>query len=630
MADCATLSQEHIDRLLQEEDVVSLFRAQKSSLKPSAQGSIRSIVDNFSSGDEEHVTTPFLRDQDITSRFLDSEIPENPIELQEYLENIVPSFVRDSVHVGCSRQIGHMTGTLPSYIPALAELVTKMNQNVVKTETANTVTRLEKQVGTNIHRLIYKKSPKFYEDLLQDTEVIPGTFTSGGTIANITGLWIARNGALGPDQANNFKGVEQCGMLRAAAHYGYTNAVIVGSAMMHYSLKKAADVLGIGVEGLETCGYDENFRVNVDEVEQKLEECKRNKVCVIAVVGIAGATETGSIDDLQALAALARKYGTHFHVDAAWGGPCLFSETLSRHMAGIELADTVTIDGHKQLFMPMGCGMLVLRNPAQCSLISKTASYIIRKGSSDMGRFTLEGSRPANAIYMHANLSCIGAKGYAALMNRSARICRYMASTLRKHGAFDVLFEPMTNILLYRYVPASMRDRLLGDTPRPDLLSDEEWKELDEVNVKLQAQQKLEGSTFVSRTSVNEVRYGRRLVAMRVVIGNPITEEEDIDEVIADQLRILSSWSDVEAQAPSPTKQRSSRAFKKEGAQEEYWRGYWERMPPAARSFFMDDMARFQSSLVAPSLPSQLQGSSSSTTASSASVSEHDGDAEEF
>lgn len=94
MADCSILSQEHIDRLLQEEDVVSLFRAQKSSLKSSAHGNIRSIVDNFSSGDEEHVTSPFLRDQDITSRFLDSEIPENPIELQEYLENIVPSFVR--------------------------------------------------------------------------------------------------------------------------------------------------------------------------------------------------------------------------------------------------------------------------------------------------------------------------------------------------------------------------------------------------------------------------------------------------------------------------------------------------------------------------------------------------------
>merc|ERR1712127_854633 len=166
------------------------------------------------------------------------------------------------------------------------------------------------------------------------------------------------------------------------------------------------------------------------------------------------------------------------------------------------------------------------------------------------------------------------------LMNRSARVCRYMASTLRKIGAFDVLFTPMTNILLYRYVPPSMRDRLLegrllGESPTRDL-SDAEWDELDALNIKLQEQQKLEGSTFVSRTSVNEVRYGKRLVALRVVIGNPITEEEDIDEVITDQLRILKTWSETQAEPPISSRQgvakRSTRdrgVLKSEGSQEE-------------------------------------------------------------
>merc|ERR1712113_430829 len=208
-----------------------------------------------------------------------------------------------------------------------------------------------------------------------------------------------------------------------------------------------------------------------------------------------------------------------------------------------------------------------------------------------------------------------------------------MASTLRGIGAFDVLFEPMTNILLYRYVPPSMRDHLLGDTPRPDLLSDEEWKELDEVNVKLQEQQKLEGSTFVSRTSVYEMRYGRRLVALRVVIGNPITEEEDIDEVIMDQLRILGTWSETDVPVSRPGKEPVSPSnrcvLKSEGAQEEFWSNYWERMSPAAKLFFMDDMARFQSTLVAACLPTgvQCKEKSGSTTASSASLSEH-GDTE--
>lgn len=600
----ATMEGDVQDRLSQEETIVSLFRSTSSvpsECETTARDDILNIVDAYAKhSDAECVSTPLLHDSAIQGRFLHSEIPESPVPLNQYLKEIVPTFVKDSVNVGCSRQIGHMTGTLPHYMPPLAELVTSMNQNVVKTETANTVTRLEKQVISCIHRLIYKMPSNFYDNMIQDTEVTAGVFTSGGTVANITGLWIARNGSMGPDPAGNFEGVEDCGMLQAAAHYGYTDAVIIGSAMMHYSLKKAADVLGIGVKGLVTCGYDENYRVRVEEVEQKLQECQQKKVCVIAVVGIAGATETGSVDDLQALASLAKKYKTHFHVDAAWGGPCLFSSSLSQSMAGIEKADTVTIDGHKQLFMPMGCGMLMIRQPDKCNLISKTASYIIRQGSADLGRFTLEGSRPGNAIYMHANLTCIGARGYASLMDRSARICRYMASSLRASGAFDVLFEPMMNILLYRYVPAGLRGCLLaggGYNADAKALTEQDWQEIDDANVKLQERQKLEGRTFVSRTSVFHKPYGRRIVALRVVIGNPITEEVDIDEVIADQLHIVEGRD----------KPQVNTELRSPAHQEQYWRKYWDRMPEAARLFFMDDVSRFRASLVAPSKPSQLE-----------------------
>ncbi|CAE8583764.1 unnamed protein product [Polarella glacialis] len=529
--------------------------------------------------------------------------------LEEYLNSVLPRFVHDSTHVACSRQfgaqfkesqlysarIGHMTGSLPHYVPPLAELVTAMNQNVVKTETSKTVTLLEKQVTASIHRLIYNRSSAFYEKMLQDTDQTMGMFTSGGTIANITGLWVARNVALGPDPDRNFAGVEKCGMMRAGLHYGYCGAAIIGSALLHYSLKKAADVLGLGVDGMITCSYDANYQVIIEEVESRLQECAANNICVIALVGIAGATETGSVDDLQALAELAKSYGTHFHVDAAWGGPCLFSRTLSPMLRGIESADSVTIDGHKQLFMPMGSGMLLLRDPEKSNMVSKTASYIIRQGSSDLGRFTLEGSRPGAAIYMHANLSCIGARGYEALMDRSVRVCRYMAQALRsmRSGTFEVLFEPMINILLYRYVPQRLRSRLSCEKGRTQL-SEEDWRELDEANASLQDRQKAEGRTFVSRTSVLDVRHGRRLVALRVVIGNPLTEESDIDEVIADQLRITGDCD------LAPQIHRSRSCLQEGDERAEYWRKYWDRMPEAARLFFLNNSERFRASLVAP------------------------------
>jgi len=572
------------EKLAKESSVVNLFRRASSEIKPTSQhvhSSIRSAAEDFVGESEGFVHTPQITQEDIMQRFAFAAIPRDPLPLDAYLELALPAFVNDSTRVACSRQIGHMTGSLPSYLPPLAELVTAMNQNVVKSETSKTVTMLEKQVTASIHRLIYNLDDKFYVTATNDPDIALGMFTSGGTIANITGLWAARNRVLGPDEAGGFAGVEQRGLLEAALHYGYKGAVVIGSDLMHYSFKKATDVLGIGVQGLVTCSHDDRYRVRVHEVEEKILDCKARGICVLAVVGIAGATETGAIDDLDALASISEKHGVPFHVDAAWGGPALFSADLAPMLKGIERADSVTIDGHKQLFMPMGCGMLLLKDPNNSNYISKTASYIIRQGSNDLGRFTLEGSRPANAVYMHANLSCIGASGYEALMNRSVRICRYMALTLQKSGAFEILFEPMMNILLYRFVPSHLREKLLKQNQE---LTDEEWTCVDSANAALQEQQKAEGHTFVSRTSVEDAKHGRRLVALRVVIGNPLTEEADIDDVIADQFRIVNEEKPAAVDSPA----------KAEDMGEEYWCQYWRKMPDAAKQFYMNDAARFR------------------------------------
>ena len=178
------------------------------------------------------------------------------------------------------------------------------------------------------------------------------------------------------------------------------------------------------------------------------------------------------------------------------------------------------------------------QDPEKCRYVAKTASYIIRKGSMDAGRFTLEGSRPGNVVFMHANMNCIGSAGFELLMDRGARICQYMASTLEVTGFFEVCFKPMMNILLYRFVPSAIRaTHFVGG--RTTGLSDDDAEKMNAANVWLQETQKAEGRTFVSRTTVFDVKHGRQLVSLRVVIGNPLTTEADIDEVIADQLRIL-------------------------------------------------------------------------------------------
>eukprot|EP00450_Noctiluca_scintillans_P036604 CAMPEP_0194552712 /NCGR_PEP_ID=MMETSP0253-20130528/96863_1 /TAXON_ID=2966 /ORGANISM="Noctiluca scintillans" /LENGTH=576 /DNA_ID=CAMNT_0039400185 /DNA_START=75 /DNA_END=1805 /DNA_ORIENTATION=+ len=528
-----------------EDEVVSLFRPVVSDVQnqPSSDGQrqhrsqLREFADNYAVESTRMVHTPNVSEKDILARFANVHVPSGALPVQEYLQSVMRDFVDDSTRVFCSKQIGHMAANLPYYMPPLAELVTAMNQNTVKVETAKTVASLERQVCTWLHRLVYQRDDAFYSSALENSEVVTGMLGSGGTVANITGLWVARNRVLGPDPECGFKGVEHTGLLRAVKHYGYSNVVVVGSELMHYSMKKATDLLGLGVQGLVTVPFDNNYRVRVDLLAQKVEELKASGACVVAIVGVAGATETGSIDDLDALANIAQEHGIHFHVDGAWGAPGLFSQDMRKAMTGIERADSVTVDGHKQLFVPMGSGVLLLKDPECCRFVAKTASYIIRKGSMDAGRFTLEGSRPGNAIYMHANMKCIGSAGFEMIVNRTSRMCRHMAHTLEATGIFEVVLQPQMNILLYRFVPQNLRHKVFGGAT----LTEKEYEALDGANVWLQETQKSDGRTFVSRTTVFDPRHGRHLVSLRVVIGNPLTDESDIDAVISDQFLILEA-----------------------------------------------------------------------------------------
>merc|ERR1712224_733202 len=356
--------------------------------------------------------------------------------------------------------------------------------------------------------------------------------------------------------------------------------------------------------GLVKVPVNSNYQVDLDMMEAKIVEAMEDRTLIAAVVGICGTTETGAIDDLKGMADLAAKYGIHFHVDAAWGGPCIFSN-LHRHKAkGIELADSVTLDGHKQLWLPMGCGMVFLKNPYAVNAVSKTANYIIRKDSYDLGKFTIDGSRGAQAIYLHANLALLGLRGYEVLYDRTVRIARYMARCILTSTDFELLVKPMSNILLYRWIPASLRKKAWDAT-----LTDDENEVINEANRKLQDLQKQRGKTFVSRTTINAPQYSQKpIVGLRVVIGNPLTTEDDIDAVFWDQDAIIrekvistdvTMWSEAiiikDFDVPNPdasTEGRNNTNFCVDAM--------WAQMKPAQRFIFGNDIDSFYEAMITP------------------------------
>jgi glutamate decarboxylase len=307
---------------------------------------------------------------------------------------------------------------------------------------------------------------------------------------------------------------------------------------MHYSLEKGADLLGLGTDALIRVPVDRDGRMRVHEVRRTLAACRARGDVVIALVGVAGTTDTGAIDPLVELGAIAREAGIHFHVDAAWAGPILFSPLHRHKLAGIELADSVTIDGHKQLYLPMGVGMLALRDPDAARVIEKQAQYIIRADSVDLGRRSLEGSRPGMALYLHAALHILGASGYAWLLDEGIRKAAWTADRLRAHAEFELLAEPQTHIVNYRYVPPPLRDKA-----RRRGLDRDEQDAIGRLNQRLQERQKADGTTFVSRTTLRHTAHGDDLpiVSLRAVLANPLTTESHIDRMLELQTQIATS-----------------------------------------------------------------------------------------
>ncbi len=366
---------------------------------------------------QNHITATERSLSDIESDFSDPAIPEDPAFVSDHTQFLLDKLVAQSVHTASPRFIGHMTSALPYFLMPLSKIMIGLNQNTVKIETSKAFTPLERQVLGMLHNLIYQQDDAFYQSWMHSANHSLGAFCSGGTVANITALWVARNNVLKPD--GDFPGINKAGLFGAMRHYGYRDLAVLVSERGHYSLGKAADVLGIGRDQLISIPADSQNRICIDALEDTLAQLNHDNIKPVAIVGVAGTTETGSIDPLNALADIAEREGIHFHVDAAWGGATLMSNNQRHKLAGIERADSVTIDAHKQLYVPMGAGMVLFKDPSVVASIEHHAEYILRKGAKDLGSHTLEGSRSGMAMLVFACMNIISRRGYELLIDQS-------------------------------------------------------------------------------------------------------------------------------------------------------------------------------------------------------------------
>lgn len=497
----------------------------------------RHLSDNISDFLSQHVVTKKTSLEEIEKDFFSAAVPDSPEFVSEHAESLLTKLVAHSVNTYSPTFIGHMTSALPYFHLTLAKLLVGLNQNLVKIETSKAFTPLERQTLGMMHNLIYQQDDKFYENYLHSADHSLGSFCSGGTVANITALWVARNQLLSAD--GDFHGVSKAGLAAAYRHYGYDNIGVMSSNRGHYSLSKTVDILGIGRNNMLTV-HSPNQKLDPHQALKLGKAYQESGSKLLAIVGIAGTTETGHVDPLDELADVAKELGCWFHVDAAWGGATLFSERYRGKLAGIEKADSVTIDAHKQMYVPMGAGMALFKDPKHSNAVRHHAQYILREGSKDLGATTLEGSRNGMALMVYSSLHILGRRGYELLINKSIELALEYAAMINAHPDFELTTQPTLSLLTYRLRPHALSG--LEDMPASYVTNIN--KKLDSLTVSVQKQQREAGKSFVSRTRIEIEKYnGQVITVFRVVLANPLTTKEHLSHILEEQINIASGNS---------------------------------------------------------------------------------------
>ncbi len=472
-------------------------------------------------------------------------IPREPSLLKDLFSEIQDKIISHSVKVSSPYYIGHMTSAIPYYSIFIEMIIAALNQNQVKIETAKASTFVERELISWIHRLIYQFDDHFYAASIQDRNVALGNITLDGTLANLTALLVARNKHF--PAHDHFGGISEEGIFEAYRRFGIERSVVFISQRGHYSIDKVNAILGIGRSNIIKIPVDRHNKIDIAFLQKEIDGIEsRNKTArfktrILAIVGIAGTTETGNIDDLDALSRCARNCGAHFHVDAAWGGPVLFVNQYRHLFKGIEQADSVTFDSHKLLYLPLSMGMVLFRDRHDLEHIKHNAAYILRKDSYDLGRFTVEGSRPFSALRPWVAMKVFGSEGFRLLFENAFQLTDVFQKMITEHLDFELLNIPELFIINYRFLPREQNqriERILDETGGNynDAGIVEINRILNDINKDLHRALRREDNSFVSRTILESTIYqGQEILSLRAVTINPLTDNRILTEILSEQ-----------------------------------------------------------------------------------------------
>jgi aromatic-L-amino-acid decarboxylase len=274
-----------------------------------------------------------------------------------------------------------------------------------------------------------------------------GSFTSGGTISNITALAVARERAIPGSRAAGLSG---------------QRVRVYCSREAHYSVTRAAELLGIGRDNVYGVDIDELRRMDAADLSRQIDEDLAGGITPIAVIATGGTTLTGAVDPLDAIADVCEPRGVWLHVDGAYGLPAAASRTSGFRFAGLDRVDSLTIDAHKWLFVPKACSAILVRRTADlAATFAHDEAYIPHEQETlNAVDITLEYSRPLRALKMWLAFRVHGAEAFREAIDRNIQQAHLLYALAGADPEFETrAHPPQLSIVPIRHVRPECPDR---------------------------------------------------------------------------------------------------------------------------------------------------------------------------
>jgi aromatic-L-amino-acid decarboxylase len=345
-----------------------------------------------------------------------------------------------------------------------------------------------------------------------------GVLTSGCSAANLIALAVARNTkAEGDIRRRGLQGID-------------TPMVLYGSEEIHSSLQKAVELLGLGSDCLHTVAVDDRFRIDTEELQEAIAADRKRGSFPFCIIGAAGTTNTGAIDDLQTLADISEREGLWFHVDGAFGAWGVLTPLARERLRGLERADSLALDLHKWMYMPYEIGCVLVRDKRRHrETFSLTPAYLAH-GEGGLGLtggdlpwfsdYHFQLSRGFRALKAWMSLKEQGLRKYGRLIEQNILQARHLGEIVEQDPRLELATPVTLNVVCFRY---------LGEDSNG---SETRGKVLDALNREILIRLQEDGIAVPSGTTLRGRYY------LHLAITNHRSRLEDLDMLIREVLRI--------------------------------------------------------------------------------------------